>query len=91
MDTAARYGGDEFVVVLVEAGAEAAAAVGRRVCERLVNDGEFPQITVSAGAAVFPQDGKTIEALFNAADRALYNMKGRKDGIHTLARIAACL
>jgi len=91
MDTAARYGGDEFVVVLVEAGAEAAASVGRRICERLANDGEFPQITVSAGAAVFPQDGKTIEALFDAADRALYNMKGRKDGIHTLARIAACL
>ena len=91
MDTAARYGGDEFVVVLVEAGPEAAASVSRRICERLATDGEFPQITVSAGAAVFPQDGKTIDALFNSADRALYGMKDRSDGIHTLARIAACL
>ena len=91
MDTAARYGGDEFAVVLPEAGEEAANLVSRRVCERLANDGEFPQVTVSVGTAVFPQDGETIDALFNAADRALYGMKGRSIGIHTLARIAACL
>jgi diguanylate cyclase (GGDEF)-like protein len=91
MDTAARYGGDEFALVLPEAGAEAAAAVGRRVCERLARDGEIPQITVSVGAAVFPQDGETIDELFAAADRALYGMKRRPDGIRTLARIAACL
>jgi two-component system cell cycle response regulator len=91
MDTAARYGGDEFAVVLTEAGEEAATSVSRRICERLATDGEVPQVTVSVGAAVFPQDGETIDALFNAADRALYGMKGRSEGIHTLARIAACL
>ena len=91
MDTAARYGGDEFAVVLPEAGDEAATSVGRRICERLAKDGEFPQVTVSVGAAVFPRDGETIDALFNAADRALYGMKGRTDSIHSLARIAACL
>ena len=37
------------------------------------------------------KDGETIDALFNTADRALYKMKGRPEGIHTLARIAACL
>ncbi len=91
MDTAARYGGDEFAVVLPEAGQEAATSVSRRICERLAKDGEFPQVTVSVGAAVFPQDGETIESLFNAADRALYGMKRRPDGIRALARIAACL
>ncbi|MGH9680603.1 MAG: GGDEF domain-containing protein, partial [Candidatus Acidiferrales bacterium] len=91
MDTAARYGGDEFAVVLPEAGEDAASLVGRRICERLANDGEFPQIRVSVGAAVFPRDGETIDGLFNAADRALYGMKGRSSGIHALARIAACL
>ena len=91
MDTAARYGGDEFVVVLPEAGAGAAALVSQRICDRLANDGETPRVTVSVGAAVFPRDGETIDALFNAADRGLYGMKGRSDGIHTLARIAACL
>jgi diguanylate cyclase (GGDEF)-like protein len=91
MDTAARYGGDEFAVVLPEAGEEAAESVSRRICERLPKDGEFPQITVSVGAAVFPRDGETIEALFDAADKALYGMKRRPDGIQALARIAACL
>jgi diguanylate cyclase (GGDEF)-like protein len=91
MDTAARYGGDEFAVVLPEASSEAATSVSRRICERLAKDGEVPHVTVSVGAAVFPRDGETIDALFNAADRALYLMKGRSDGIHTLARIAACL
>jgi two-component system cell cycle response regulator len=91
MDTAARYGGDEFAVVLPEASSEAATSVCRRICERLAKDGEVPNVTVSVGAAVFPQDGETIDALFNAADRALYGMKGRSDGIQTLARIAACL
>jgi diguanylate cyclase (GGDEF)-like protein len=91
MDTAARYGGDEFAVVLPEAGEEAAAAVSKRICERLARDGEAPQVTVSVGAAVFPRDGETIDALFNVADRALYRMKRRPDSIQALARIAACL
>jgi diguanylate cyclase (GGDEF)-like protein len=91
MDTAARYGGDEFAVVLPEAGEEAAASVSRRICERLASDGETPQVTVSVGAAVFPRDGETMDELFDAADRALYRMKRRPDGIRALARIAACL
>ena len=91
MDTAARYGGDEFAVVLPEAGEEAAASVSRRICERLEKDGELPRATVSVGAAVFPRDGESIEELFNAADRALYGMKRHPDGIRALARIAACL
>jgi hypothetical protein len=33
--------------------------VSRRICERLSKDGEIPQVTVSVGAAVFPQDGDT--------------------------------
>ena len=70
---------------------EAASSVSRRIRERLANDGEFPTITVSAGAAVFPRDGETIDGLFNFADRELYSMKGKSKGIHTLARIAACL
>jgi diguanylate cyclase (GGDEF)-like protein len=91
MDTAARYGGDEFAVVLPEAGEEAAASVSRRICERLAKDSETPRISVSVGAAVFPRDGETIDDLFDKADRALYGMKRRPDGIRSLARIAACL
>jgi diguanylate cyclase (GGDEF)-like protein/PAS domain S-box-containing protein len=75
IDTAARYGGDEFAIILPESGAKEAAAVGRRICERLSGDGEEPILSVSVGTAVYPEDGPTIETLFQAADRALYKMK----------------
>ncbi len=91
MDTAARYGGDEFALVLPEAGGEAAGRVAQRICERLAADGDAPPLSVSAGAAIFPQDGDTIEKLLGAADRALYRMKGRGSGIRDFTRIAACL
>ena len=91
MDTAARYGGDEFALILPEAGGGAAGAVAKRICERLASDGEAPPLSVSVGAAVFPEDGETIEKLLASADRALYRMKGRRTGTVSLARIAACL
>ena len=75
IDTAARYGGDEFVVVLPETESEAARQVAQRISEQLRNDGEEPTISVSAGTAIFPQDGKTVDELLAAADRALYREK----------------
>jgi diguanylate cyclase (GGDEF)-like protein/PAS domain S-box-containing protein len=78
IDTAARYGGDEFAIVLPESGHQEANAVGRRVCERLSSDCEEPLLSVSFGIAVYPQDGATIDALLQAADRALYEMKQLK-------------
>jgi diguanylate cyclase (GGDEF)-like protein len=91
MDTAARYGGDEFALVLPEAGSEIAGRIVRRICERLSTDGELPVLSVSAGAAVYPKDGDTAEKLLAAADRALYRMKGRGSGVKEFSRIAACL
>jgi diguanylate cyclase (GGDEF)-like protein len=90
IDTAARYGGDEFALVLPEAGTPAAKRVGERIRERLSTDGEDPAVTVSVGTAVFPQDGRTVEELLEAADRSLYGMK-RGSRIMGLSRIAACL
>ena len=75
IDTAARYGGDEFAIILPETSAKEADGVGRRICERLSNDCEEPQLSVSVGIAVYPEDGTTIETLLQAADRALYKMK----------------
>jgi diguanylate cyclase (GGDEF)-like protein/PAS domain S-box-containing protein len=77
IDTAARYGGDEFAIILLETSAKEADAVGRRICELLSNDREDPSLSVSVGIAVYPENGTTIEALFQAADRALYKMKER--------------
>jgi len=78
IDTAARYGGDEFAIVLPESGPVEASAVGHRICERLSSDCEEPQLSISFGFAVYPEDGATIDALFQAADRALYEMKHQK-------------
>jgi diguanylate cyclase (GGDEF)-like protein len=75
MDTAARYGGDEFVLVLPETESHAAQRVANRIVERLSTDGDEPPLTASTGTAVYPHDGKTIDELLAAADRALYGDK----------------
>jgi diguanylate cyclase (GGDEF)-like protein len=77
IDTAARYGGDEFAVVIAEAGADEARHVALRICERIAHDGEQPPISASVGVAVYARDGITIEHLLATADRALYEMKRR--------------
>jgi diguanylate cyclase (GGDEF)-like protein len=76
-DTAARYGGDEFALVLTESSAAAATVVAQRVAQRLLEDAEEPRLSVSIGVAEFPSDGATIEHLLSAADQALYNDKRR--------------
>lgn len=75
IDLAARYGGDEFVLVLPETNLEAAAQVAQRISNRLRNDGEDPQLSVSTGVAVYPADGHNLDELLIAADRALYRDK----------------
>jgi diguanylate cyclase (GGDEF)-like protein/PAS domain S-box-containing protein len=78
IDTAARYGGDEFAIVLPETAAKDAGLVGQRICESLANDHEEPTLSVGMGLAAYPEDGTTTEALLQAADRALYRMKHRQ-------------
>jgi len=51
IDTSARYGGDEFAIVLPETLAKDATLVGKRICERLSNDGEEPLLSLSMGVA----------------------------------------
>jgi diguanylate cyclase (GGDEF)-like protein len=78
IDTAARYGGDEFAVVLPETGTEAANHVAQRICDSIANDGMGPALSVSIGVAVYPHDGERIEALLRKADLAMYAMKAKK-------------
>jgi diguanylate cyclase (GGDEF)-like protein len=92
IDTAARYGGDEFALVLPEAGKDIASRVVSRIRERLAAEPERPALSVSAGVAAFPEDGDTPEKLLGSADRALYAMKHHgRSSVQNLARIAACL
>jgi len=76
IDTVARYGGDEFALILPETGMNAAQEVARRICDRVAGDGELPPISVSVGVAAYAQDGETLEALVGTADKALYRTKG---------------
>ncbi len=91
IDTPARYGGDEFALILPESSEQEATQAAQRICDALVNDGQSPPISVSVGVSVYPADGTSIEKLLGAADRALYRMKGRGDKKFRFRTVAACL
>jgi len=78
IDTAARYGGDEFALILPEARATMARDVGKRICERLRSDPERPAVGVSVGCAEYPRNGTTFNELLRIADGAMYTMKGNQ-------------
>lgn len=79
-DTAARMGGDEFVILL---GQIKAVEDCRIILDRLLNDIAAPiqignekvYVTASIGVALFPIDGKEAEVLLKRADKAMYLAK----------------
>lgn len=78
IDTAARFGGDEFALLLPETAASSANCVAQRIRENLALDGRGVKLSVSTGTAAYPQDGESISELLSAADAAMYAMKDRQ-------------
>jgi diguanylate cyclase (GGDEF)-like protein len=88
-DVLARYGGDEFVVLLPETGAAGAREVAERIRRSVESTGlevrgTILSTTVSLGVATFPDDGVDLELLFDKADKAMYRSKqgGRNRSTH---------
>ncbi|MGH9803919.1 MAG: diguanylate cyclase [Candidatus Acidiferrales bacterium] len=76
---AARWGGEEFLVILPETDSEGALRVAERlraaIAQVRLEETPATPVTVSIGAAVFPQHGGDEAEILSAADRALYRAK----------------
>lgn len=82
MDTAVRFGGEEFCIILPGTSKKEAFPVAERIRQEIAKE-SFPhgsqlplgKLTISAGISSFPEDGSTINELIHAADVALYRAK----------------
>jgi len=95
-DIPARFGGDEFAVVLPDTGREGAVAVAERIrdriydCKFLESDGLSIHLTASIGVATLPDVAASAEELLRAADVAMYRVKDAgKNGIHIAQEASA--
>jgi diguanylate cyclase (GGDEF)-like protein len=80
-DVVCRYGGEEFIIILPDIGAEKAVQRAESIREsvaalRLADHGQsLGPVTISIGVAVYPGDGRDMEQILQAADRRLYAAK----------------
>jgi diguanylate cyclase (GGDEF)-like protein len=90
-DTVVRYGGDEFVVLLVETNAQEALNVAERMRKMIENRsfgedfGLSLRLTISIGIAAFPEHASTKQNLLNLADHAMYRGKDSTRNVVYLA------
>ena len=89
IDISARYGGDEFAVVLPNTNKRGSLAVAQKIKDSIKNmpfkfKGDELDVTLSIGIATYPQNADDKETLMEKADRALYESKnqGKNKVIH---------
>jgi diguanylate cyclase (GGDEF)-like protein len=90
IDTAARYGGDEFVALLPETDPTGGWVVAEKIRQTVTEQGlpgVEPGPTVSVGVVSYPADGRSADALLVSADRAMYASK--RGGKNRVARATA--
>jgi diguanylate cyclase (GGDEF)-like protein len=79
-DVVARYGGDEFALILPSAGLAAAQEVGQRLRDEVLAAEGGMDVDLTVGIALYPEDGADVEALIERADAAMYAGKRRGGG-----------
>jgi diguanylate cyclase (GGDEF)-like protein len=91
-DVAARYGGEEFAVMLQDVDRHGAFVVGERIRKEIEKYHFLDQealdsrnLTVSGGVAIFPDSGRTVADLINAADKELYKAKEWRNCIYSFS------
>ncbi len=81
-DTAARWGGDEFILLLEDCSGAAIAAFIERLRQRIECPVRFDDadlcVGLSIGMASYPQQGRTLDALLQVADLAMYQNKDKR-------------
>jgi two-component system cell cycle response regulator len=81
VDTLARYGGDEFTILLVDTGHDHAMQIAERIRSTVADTwfdggrGESMQLSLSVGVATYPDHGRSREELLDLSDKAMYRAK----------------
>mgnify|MGYP001102270418 CR=1 FL=1 len=75
-DLAARFGGDEFVMLLPLTDPDSGKAAAERIQQSVRSSGGLPNLTISIGVASVRDEGASLEELLARADQALYDAKG---------------
>lgn len=78
-DTVARFGGDEFVIILSDINKSAVPTIARKIIATVANShgfhGKSVMLSCSVGIATFPDDGQSTDELVARADAAMYKSK----------------